>query len=181
MKAKLLEWDSVFFKKKVGEVAFLKDEILEDMEGFDLLYVRQTDDEPFEIDHFRQTYTETKVIFSKTLSKNNELIDNCIFSVFDIDICKEQIYNLAFESGKFSRFKLDENFKVHEFEELYKIWVDNSLNKKFADNMLVFKQNDTILGFVTYKIFENYAAIGLIATALKMQGTGIGSKLIQAV
>jgi dTDP-4-amino-4,6-dideoxy-D-galactose acyltransferase len=88
---------------------------------------------------------------------------------------------LAFESGKFSRFKLDNNFKQHEFEALYKTWVDNSFSKEFADAILVCKEKNIILGFITYKIIEDNAIIGLLGVCDKHQGKGIGRALLVEV
>ncbi|AOW08119.1 GNAT family N-acetyltransferase [Flavobacterium gilvum] len=182
MKIEVCEWDSLFFNKKIGEIKFDKiNQSIKDINKFDLLYVKQDEDELFAIDDFEHTYTETKVIFSKKIKNNSNLITGCVLSAFDTDISKDQIYSLAFESGKFSRFKLDNKFKQSEFEELYKTWIDNSLAKKIADDVLIYRQNNIVLGFVTYKISENYGAIGLIATDPKIQGKGIGTMLIKAV
>jgi ribosomal protein S18 acetylase RimI-like enzyme len=181
MKANVLEWDSLFFNKKIGQVEFEKDGDLGDVQRFDLLYVKQTEDEFFEIDHFKQTHAETKVVFSKALSRNNLPIDSFVFLAFDINRSKDQIYQLAFESGKFSRFKLDENFKANEFEELYKTWVDNSFSKKIADAVLIYKEQNVILGFISYKMFGDYAIVGLIAVCPEHQRKGVGKKLVAAV
>ncbi len=182
MKIKVCEWDSLFFNIKIGEVEFDKEnQSLTGLNNFDLLYVKQDHDEFFAIDNFENSYTETKVIFSKKIENINNITIDSVLSVLDTDVSKEQIYGLAFESGKFSRFKLDNKFKQSEFEELYKIWVDNSLAKKIADEVLIYKQDNNVLGFVTYKISENYATIGLIAADPKAQGKGIGTMLIKAV
>jgi dTDP-4-amino-4,6-dideoxy-D-galactose acyltransferase len=182
MKTKVLEWDSSFFKKKIGEIEFEKsDEFLIGHEKFDLLYLKQVDDVFFEIDNFKQTFSETKVVFAKKISDINNKIDEFIRSDFDKESYIEQIYQLAYESGKFSRFKLDENFLEREFIELYKKWVDNSFIREFADSILIYVDQQKVLGFVTYNVFDNYATIGLIAIVPEMQGKGIGKKLIYAV
>ena len=109
------------------------------------------------------------------------MFSKAFFSAFNTNASKEQIYKLAFESGKFSRFKLDNNFQQNEFEALYKIWVDNSFSKEIADEILVYKEQSAILGFITYKIIENYAIIGLLGVCYEQQGKGIGRKLLEAV
>jgi dTDP-4-amino-4,6-dideoxy-D-galactose acyltransferase len=182
MKIKVCNWDSLFFNKRVGEIDFDKtNQSSMELNGFDLLYVKQNSEEFFEIDNFEHTYTETKVVFSKSVHKINKINNNYIFSAFDRNISKEQIYKLAFESGKFSRFKLDNKFKQSEFEELYKTWIDNSLSKELADNVLVYCKEGIVLGFITYKVSESYGTIGLLATDLKSQGKGIGSLLVKSV
>ncbi len=182
MKVKVLDWDSRFFNKKIGVIERkAKIEISSDLESFDLLYVKQIKDKHFEIKNFRQNYAETKVIFSKSISKNRMPLNNLIFSIFDTKPNKVQIYKLAFESGKFSRFKIDNNFKQHEFEALYKTWVDNSFSKEFADAILVYKEKNIILGFITYKIIDDKAIIGLLGVCDKHQGKGIGKALLVEV
>lgn len=182
MKLKVLDWDSRFFNKKIAVIEIKEEiEIPSDIERFDLLYVKQNENKYFEIKKFRQNYAETKIVFSKSISKNQIPLNNLIFSVFDTNPDKSQIYKLAFESGKFSRFKLDSNFKQHEFEALYKIWVDNSFSKKFADDILVYKEKNIILGFITYKIIDDNAIIGLLGVCDKHQGKGIGRELLVEV
>ena len=182
MKVKVLDWDSRFFNKKIGVIEIMEDiEISSDVESFDLLYIKQIEDKYFELKYFKQNYAETKVVFSKSISKSNNPLNSFIFSAFNTNASKEQIYKLAFESGKFSRFKLDNNFQQHEFEVLYKTWVDNSFSKEFADAILVYKEKNIILGFITYRIVENYAIIGLLGVCYEHQGKGIGRKLLEAV
>jgi len=182
MKVKILDWDSHFFNKKIGVIEVAdEDEFFLDLDRFDLLYIKQKEDKSIEINNFMQNYTETRVVFSKSISKSNVPLNNFIFSIFDTNANKEQIYKLAFESGKFSRFKLDNNFQQHEFEVLYKTWVDNSFSKEFADAILVYKEKNIILGFITYRIVENYAIIGLLGVCYEHQGKGIGRKLLEAV
>jgi dTDP-4-amino-4,6-dideoxy-D-galactose acyltransferase len=182
MKVKVLDWDSRFFNKKIAVIEIKEGiEIYSDIESFDLLYVKQIEDKYFEIKDFKQNYAETIVVFSKSISKNRIPLNNFIFSAFDTNPNKEQIYKLAFESGKFSRFKLDNNFKQHEFEALYKTWVDNSFSKEFADAILVYKEKNIILGFITYKIIGDNAIIGLLGVCDKHQGEGIGRALLVEV
>ena len=179
-----LEWDSSFFNKKVGtfECVGTNQSFVVDND-FDLIYIKQIDDKEvlFEKENFRLSHVETKVIFSKMISKINNLKDEFIISAFETSDYKQQLYELAFESGKFSRFNLDENFERSEFEALYRKWVDNSLSKEFADEVLLYKQGDAILGIITYKVNGNYATVGLLATKSESQGKGIGSRLVAAV
>ena len=185
MTIKPLDWDSTFFNRKVGELEienqFHLDSKKIDLNHYDLLYVKQIENEFLAIDQFLQTFVETKVTFSKHLSLQNSIEEGFIFSIFNLDVDIAEIYELAFESGKYSRFKLDPNFEQSEFEALYKMWVNHSLNKKYADAVLVYKEQNKILGFVTYKILENIATIGLIAVCPKQQGKGIGKKLLASV
>lgn len=179
---KFLKWDSSFFNKRIGELEFGKTGYsFIDANYFDLLYVKQREELLLNVEGFVQTYVETKVVFSKIITKNTDLKDEFVTSEFDKEDDKQQLYELAFESGKFSRFNLDENFLRSEFEALYRKWIDNSLTKDLADDIILYKQGDSILGFVTYKVFGNYATIGLLAIKSKSQGKGIGRKLLVGV
>jgi GNAT superfamily N-acetyltransferase len=181
MTIKYLEWDSSFFHKKIGLLELNADIQFFDMENdYDLIYVISDKEIPINIANFRKSYSETKVIFSKMLVKGNKTTGNNIISVSDI-YPKKEIYDMAFESGKFSRFNLDANFNKLEFKRLYKKWVDNSYTKEFADNVLVYKHQNISVGFVTYKVYGNYAKVGLIAVSPEHQGKGIGRKLLEAV
>jgi dTDP-4-amino-4,6-dideoxy-D-galactose acyltransferase len=147
---------------------------------YDLIYVISKEEIAVAIPNFKLGYSENKIVFSKKTIENRESADVNIFSEIN-DSHKNEIYDLAFESGKYSRFKLDPNFSQTEFEKLYKKWVDNSYTKEFADGVLIYKEQNSILGFVTYKVCDGYATIGLIAVCPKHQGKGIGEKLIQSV
>jgi ribosomal protein S18 acetylase RimI-like enzyme len=178
---KLLEWDSSFFNRRIGLLDLNNGSPnFEDLHDYDLVYTMSDEDFTLDISKFNKTYYETKVVFSKMIMESKEPIDENI-SVAKKNDNKKQIYNLALESGKFSRFNLDKNFKRREFKKLYYKWVDNSFNKEFADAVLVYKFENEIIGFVTYKISDDFATIGLIAISPLYQGKGIGIKLINAV
>ena len=178
---KHLDWDSSFFNKKIGLLDLSNDfQYSEIQNDYDLIYVISKEEIAVAIPNFKLGYTENKIVFSKKTVENRESTDANIFLELT-DSHKKEIYALAFESGKYSRFKLDPNFSPTEFENLYKKWVDNSYTKEFADGVLIYKEQNSILGFVTYKVWDDYATIGLIGVCPMHQGKGIGKKLIQAV
>lgn len=179
---KFLKWDSSFFNKRIGLLDLNSDSHnFEDLNDWDLIYIISDQGFTLDIKKFNRTYSETKVVFSKMITESKELLIDDNISVAKKNDNKKQINNLALESGKFSRFNLDKNFKRAEFKKLYYKWVDNSFNKEFADAVLVYKFENDIIGFVTYKIFDDFATIGLIAISPLYQGKGIGRKLINAV
>jgi dTDP-4-amino-4,6-dideoxy-D-galactose acyltransferase len=177
-----LEWDTNFFSKKIGQIQFdtFNNENLED-ECYDLLYVKSNVNQIFQIKNYEESFSETKVIYSKGIIGQKSIDDRNIFSGFEIAIDKSKIYDLAYESGKFSRFNLDKKFTKSEFTKLYRKWVNNSFERLNADNILVYIKDEHISGFVTYKITGNTAVIGLIGVNQLCQGKGIGSKLIKSV
>ncbi|MEI7507938.1 MAG: GNAT family N-acetyltransferase [Flavobacterium sp.] len=177
---KKLEWDSDFFGIEIGEY-FHEEKIAEsNFDEFELIYVKSEIYNSLEIKNFENTFSETKLIFAKELKQHNNTNEN-IFSFKQIKVDKSLIYELAFESGKFSRFNLDPNFQNGKFHELYKLWIDNSISNVFADDLLVYLEKDEIVGFITYKTQNDTATVGLVAVNQNYQGKGIGSQLLKAV
>lgn len=176
---KKLQWDSDFFDLKVGEISLNKPlDAIEIEEDLDLIYVLSKDDFALHISEYENTFSETKVFFVKKIEID---FDNAapIFSFDKTKMPIEPLYELAYESGKNSRFLLDKKFERSNFKKLYKTWVDNSLNNMFADDVLVFLEADEIKGFVSYKTKENTLTIGLIAVDFKHQNKGIGAQLLK--
>jgi len=173
---KRLDWDSNFFGFEVGEIDGVSN--FSDVEKFDLIVVKQTHNEPVKIQNFKNTFQETKVIFNKHLTSNYSFAeDSFIIDYDDQPIDKKLLYSLAFESGKYSRFKLDIHLE-DKFKLIYSKWVDNSLNKEFADKVFYFKILNEVVGFVTVKDNKEYSTIGLIAVSENHQGKGIGKKML---
>ena len=180
MSIKRLDWDSNFFGYEVGEIENESD--FSESENYHLIILKQKREEEIEIEGFIKSFQETKVVFNKKLEKDNlNFLDDSIIDFDDEVINKEILYSLAFESGKYSRFKLDSNFPKHKFELLYTKWVDNSINKQFADKIFYVKEIDDIVGFVTLKNNNKFSTIGLIAVSENYQGRGLGKKLLSKV
>lgn len=183
MKTKRLGWDSLFFNLEVAEAEISSSEIdLSSLQNFDLIYTKSAQDFQLDTKDFTIGATEEKVVFSKNLTSQTENFKKNapIHSVFELEsYTKETLYDLAFESGKYSRFKIDTQIPKGKFEELYRLWIDNSLNKSFADFFVVWIEETKILGFVTLKLHPTYGQIGLIAVAPNQQGKGIGTQLIK--
>jgi dTDP-4-amino-4,6-dideoxy-D-galactose acyltransferase len=174
---KQLEWDSGFFNLKVGQLIFDKTQPLSGVPDFDLIYVTSESDFDLEIEKFGNTFSEVKVKFAKEIKKSDFKSEN-IHSIDDIDIATQDLYQLAYESGKNSRFLLDKNFKAEDFKKLYRTWVDNSISKEIATDILVYADANEIRGFVTYKINDESASVGLIAVDGNHQEKGIGRQLL---
>ena len=183
---KLLKWDSKFFGIKIGKIDydFLPEnsniEKLIDKSDFDLIYcfidpVNQ--EQCCKINKLGAKLIDKKVDFKKELTDCANINTN-IHSFSNTKIPVE-LYQLAQESGKYSRFKLDHNFKKGSFKQLYNTWLENSINKKFADETFVYKEGDTINGFITLKIGAGVGTIGLIGVDEIFRGKNIGTKLIE--
>ena len=178
MKINKLQWDSEFFGKEIGEV-FLHENTMPDSEPlFDLIVVKQEHEFEVKIPGFEQKFQETKVNFIKEITTSH-LHD--FSQIKDSDMApKNEIFfqELAYESGKHSRFLLDPFFGAIKFKELYNKWVENSLNKKFAEKVFYIEENLLAIGFVSLKKHNDIGKIGLIATHPDFQGKGLGRKLL---
>lgn len=178
MEIKRLDWDSEFFNLKVGEINYDKNLQGQNSADYDLIYILSNEDFQLNLDCFENSFSETKVNFIKTLEANGDA-SKFIFEFDKVAIDKQQLYLLAYESGKNSRFLLDTKFDENHFKKLYQTWIDNSINKKFADGVLVYFEENILKGFVTYKTNNVTASVGLIAVDNNYQGKGIGAKLLQ--
>lgn len=172
-----LEWDSLFFNLNVGELSI--NDYIDSLyySDYDLLYVISSDDFDLKLKGFKNSFSEQKIKFHKELKELQQLSDN-VFSYNETDYEIQEVYELAYESGKHSRFLLDKKFSPKKFKELYKIWIDNSISQKFADDVLLYKSEGKPVGLLTYKTTEKNAFVGLIAVSFEQQGKGIGGIML---
>jgi dTDP-4-amino-4,6-dideoxy-D-galactose acyltransferase len=175
---KKMEWDSDFFNLNVGKLDFKEYRESFNEESYDLLYIVSSADFDLKLKGFENSFSEQKVKFYKEFKENQQLSEN-IFSHRETDYNIQEIYELAFESGKNSRFLLDKKFSPEKFKELYKLWIDNSISQKFADDVLLYKYDGNTVGFLTYKTIEKNAFVGLIAVSNEHQGKGIGGIMLK--
>lgn len=188
-------WDSQFFGYKVGELSYsgqqeasvvqLLDFIKKS--GFELIY--------FSGENFsasdrkllenRATFYESKVFLKKEIHQllhgNNALNDLKVRSMIG-EAADDHLLSLAYQSGLFSRFKMDRGFIDNEFEKLYKEWLTKSVAGEIADEVFVLADEEAgYKGFVTVKLKDDFSEIGLIAVDEKHRGQNIGSSLLKAV
>lgn len=179
MKIDDLEWDSEFFKLHIGKMVIedtskldfyeLKDIV--DTSEYDLVYIfskkRLNGENP--IDQKR-----TYIWQPSSMLVVDDSIVNFIGS-------PDTLYELAYQAGHKSRFKLDSNISESDFRRLYKLWVNNSLNGSFADYVKVYIENGTPIGFITAKRYSDRISIGLIAVDSYARGKGVGKKLMASI
>lgn len=180
MNIRILDWDSQFFGFKVGEISDFSAEpiMIEDKEIYFVQIKSEENVEPNLID-FEKKYQEAKVVFAKELQQKHSIEkDIRDFDEFPLD--KEIFYPIAYESGKYSRYKQDSNFSEEKFRELYEAWVKNSINKTFATKIFYIANEEGIpKGFVSLKVSLDNAHIGLIGVLPQYQGEGLGSVLLK--
>ena len=181
MEINKLEWDSDFFGFDVGKNIVLnpKDIDLTITQPFFLTYLFSSE----QLVELKDKLVDIKCEYVKEIVNdldkpisNIEVYSNSV-NTFD------EIKELVFLSGKYSRFKIDKNFKVSDFEKLYTIWINKSIYNSTIDKckILIIKKKEKIAGFVTLDFEDdNNARIGLIATNNQFQGKGYASDLIKA-
>jgi dTDP-4-amino-4,6-dideoxy-D-galactose acyltransferase len=188
MKHELLSWDSDFFGFNVGAFR-TKEESDADIEsmittayssGVELLYVFSKEPLKNEIllNKYNGLLVDKKVIFTKALhQETSTYIDE--ITEYTENFVADELKELAFQSGDYSRFKVDTRLPADTFNRLYTIWIENSVNGKFASKIFIYKVGGSIAGFITVTLKENYGDIGLIAVNSNFRGMEIGTKLIQ--
>ena len=180
-----LSWDSDFFIKKIGKINLSGDfsGLSHDLklavhEHYDLLYGFSSGE--IDLAEYMTLVNEAKLVDKKVMF-NVDLDGKCFESNGLRDVTSDEVSadfeNLAYESGKFSRFYLDKKFKEDDFRRLYFSWIKKSLSKQIADRVFVIEENQRVVGMVTLKIADT-AQIGLIAVNADMQGKGYGKLLI---
>lgn len=126
-------------------------------------------------------FVDKKTIFRKKISKRISSTSHNVF-FYKENFPTNELYELSIESGVYSRFNTDKNFKKGDFENLYRVWIEKSLiDKDFCTGVLVYKEKKSILGFVTFKLDskKSVATIGLIAVSQKSRGRGIATSLLK--
>lgn len=176
-----LDWDSNFFGYEVASCAGFTDSA-QDLESlynapFSLIYVG-----------LNQTLMPAPANFllaDEKIVLEREIGSDQIFEVDNnIQIVSQnspQLTQLALQSGVYSRFKIDPNFKNKEFEKLYSVWIENALQAEKHQKVLAFKEGDNLAGFVSIAEKLGVLNIGLIAVDEQARGKGIGNKLINWV
>lgn len=183
---KYLEWDSNFLGFKVGSISQLNTETLEQAleyaksEKYKLIYLFAAAD-CFVPTDFLQKYNgklvDRKVLYVYGLS--DQVITNYDqTNLYTSPEVSDDLLQLAYESGKYSRFKLDKNLTPKVFTDMYKLWIENSVNGQMADRIYVVEQDNKITAMLTLKEKSETLHIGLIATAVESQGRGFGKQLI---
>lgn len=201
----LLPWDTDFFGFKTG-MAWLGDLAVTDpammtkvahAEGYRLVYIFQPISRNLEdssipshlsfLEKINARLVDTKVVYGGFPTETEPATpamkeDNFIEGIeeWQPEMGAEKLYELAFQSGEYSRFKLDENFEPGTYKRMYSKWIDNSINGEIAQKILVVRVQNETAGFVTLKIEDQVGRVGLLAVDSSFRGQKIGAKLMQA-
>ena len=130
MQIEKLAWDSGFFGYPIGKLQIATFEELDNTlfesiaRPFQLVYVFSS--VPLRSNLLK--HVDTKTTLSQTLGDAIKLEDDPYVCSFVNGVHSyENLEQLALESGVYSRFKVDTNFKSNEYERLYTKWIQNSV------------------------------------------------------
>lgn len=171
-------WDSEFFGFTVGRKSLTDgeridyDALVEDAKnaGVHLLYLFS----PTPLANFPLAPIDVKVVYSADIDASAALFPQCEL----LKSPEPKVYDLAYRSGRYSRFFIDPAIGTGRFREMYEIWVDNSFSGDMGDKVFVSRVNGEIAGFVTLSLKGDSGNIGLLAVDEKFGRKGIGSALV---
>ncbi len=185
-KIEKLNWDTDLFGYNVGKIVIQDDDSLDlenlltaENDNFRLIYIFS--EKKLYIPQLNILETDQKIILEKTLHVDDvqfDKINDCVTFICGVNDYSS-LESLALESGKYSRFKIDEKFNHSEFEKLYKQWIVKSVKKEISEEVFVYFVNKIISGFITVSSDKKIGTVGLIAVSPEHQGKGIGSRLLQ--
>lgn len=184
-----LEWDTNFFgysiarfepNQGINESEFADQIEICKRQGIQLIYCFCNDESQERIaDQFGQL-VDKKVTFYKRFNLDSPFLQSEMVEEYMSDEPTEKLYDLAIQSGVYSRFNVDSKLPREKFEELYRIWIKNSTNKTKAFKVYVAKQGEQIVGMITLGQKGDRADIGLLAVDSNYRGKGIGRALMNA-
>lgn len=183
-----LEWDSNFFGFKIfqlkkplscrNDLLVLSNFIKKNDVG--LIYYcsnQKIKKSPIWVSNIHIKYLVERIFYTKIIG-SDQIESQFSFPEFEEVLPDENLFNIAIQAGKFSRFNLDDKIPKDKFEELYRLWVTNSLKNKKEEKVIVYRSNNKIIGLITLKKINRSGTIGLIAVDSNYRGKGIGKVLM---
>lgn len=183
-KSKYLEWDSNFFNK---EIAFVDGVHSSDQQikkeidylfktGIECIYLHSH--KKLDLPEYESVLADRKR--SYVMDSPEHVIRNQKGYIKSFSGNPSELYDLALQSGEYSRFRIDPHFSEDEFSRLYRKWIDNSILHGYSDYIFVASDSE-LEGFITAKIKEGIISIGLFATDRNHRNKGIGTMLIHKI
>jgi len=188
---KILDWDSQFFGYRIAAIKAvgLRPEELGNIlknannHHVELVYcfANPSDDiSNTSINNAKGLLVDEKITFFRSISDTENFTESIFIQPYNHIYPSEKLKSLALQSGIYSRFKVDPNFKNKEFENLYLEWIKKSVQKKIAEEVLVYIEDNDEKGLITLGLEEEIGSIGLLAVDEKERGKSIGRKLVQS-
>jgi len=174
------KWDSDFFEMKIGEMYLENSKDYNQKElsllskKYNLIYIFSNEDikglKPID----KREIFKLNIIDRETIKQFNDSI-----SFSSEKHSYDEIRSLTLQSGVYSRFQIDGNFKNNEYEKLYTEWIKKSISKEISIDIIIILIENKIVGFATLnKKSAQLADIGLVAVDEKYRGRGIAKELI---
>lgn len=187
----LLKWDSRFFGYKIAcirpfELGLTElNNIIRELreKDFRLAYCFASPGDKTSNDslnHISGLLVDEKITYFTRISEARSFPGSYNIMPYDLKYASEKLKSLTLQSGAYSRFKIDPNFRNNEFEKLYLEWIEKSVSRILATEILVYNEDKEIKGFVTLILHNNTGSISLIAVDEKQRGKSIGKKLLNA-
>lgn len=181
-KIERLDWDSSFFGYEVGKIE-VNDFAFFDFDNF----IQRTKE--FKLTYFfsKEVITlpnvplvDRKVVLFQACTEIGE-VNNIMIQSFNAEKHSfDELKELALESGIYSRFYSDKNFKNQEYQKLYTRWIENAVNDDTTFDIVIAVSNNSIIGFATLNKKNSLLAdIGLVAVSKNSRGLGVGKQLMQ--
>jgi dTDP-4-amino-4,6-dideoxy-D-galactose acyltransferase len=186
---KHLDWDSRFFGFQVGSAVTFPDDngwlaSLKN-ENLRLVYFLIDPEDTSSLinaENYGAIRVDTKINYSLDLSKNHAIFpdvpEGLEVEAYEKDEVEPKLFDLAFQSGEYSRFRLDHNIPEQKFIDLYSLWIARSVKHEMADQVLVVRSEKEIAAMATLSVDLLKARIGLFAVDRVYQGRKIGKLLM---
>jgi len=187
-----LSWDSEFLGIPVARIASqitckeLPECLIEaQRKGFRLAYWAAACGSVLEV--VAQRYRRQHIVDQVTLRKVVEcprprkiLTDEYMLKQVAPDDSVSDLYDLSYEAGWSSRFRLDNRLAPDVFPRLYRTWIERSCHGQIADAVYVIRYADYLpAGLVTLAISGATCSIGLIAVSQEHRRRGLAGMLMQ--
>ena len=186
-----LEWDSQFFGRKIGMFSITPTSadtlalLLQTarQQRYDLLYAFadvsvNVPDQTLQA--YNGQFVDHKIVYEQPLT-NAALTTSPSIRLFTNNDDRSRLYDLAYLSGEYSRFRIDPAIGEADFQRLYRQWIDNSISGDRAGVVPIWVTGGLITGFITVEKKGNTGAMGLMAADPQHRGQGIGTALLHYV
>jgi dTDP-4-amino-4,6-dideoxy-D-galactose acyltransferase len=121
---------------------------------------------------------DSKAVFENEIRREGAKEESQFIVSYPQNTSCKPLYPLAYQSGIYSRFRLDPNFTRGEFEKLYTMWIEKSVKREIADEVLTYTDNGTPVGLVTYSLQKDRGRIGLFSVDEGFRGKSVGRNLM---
>jgi dTDP-4-amino-4,6-dideoxy-D-galactose acyltransferase len=183
---KHLDWDSDFFALPIAHIiaedpsAAALEEALSTLqsEGIALVYLFLSTPLSIEPNSIGMSDMGGKVLYHKQLTKAPDYHPQ--IASYPSGNTVPKLYELALQSGVYSRFKLDTKLPKGAYERLYRTWIEKSVQRIISDELFVYNIAGKIAGMLTLSQKADWGDIGLIAVDSAYRGQKIGHHLLNA-